>query len=647
MKRDRSGYNRAGDLEKEDSAEDFGPQDDAIIGKAFRWSLAVIGLVLVIGGALFFLMQSEPQASETEVTDLTAPETQELPDVQVPTTPFTEITEKAGIDFVHNNGAVGDKLLPETMGGGVAFFDYNNDGFADLLFVNSNYWPQDLATGKEPTTMRLYENDGDGTFTDVTQEADLDVSAYGMGVAVGDYNNDGWSDLFFTAVGRDRLFKNLGNGQFREVTESAGVGGGSEEWSTAATWIDYNNDSRLDLFVCHYVEWSRKIDFEVDYTLVGIGRAYGPPMNFQGTFPALYRNDGDGTFTEVSQEAGMQVRNPATDQPMAKSLGVAPGDLNDDGWVDLVVANDTVRNFVFINQKDGTFKETGTMSGIAFDSYGNARGAMGIDIGHFRNSSARGIAIGNFANEMTGLFVSSPSEAMLFSDEAITQGIGPVSRERLTFGIFFFDYDLDGWLDLLAVNGHLEEEIHKVQESQHYRQSAQLFWNASGTPRGRGFIPASEEKVGEDLFKPIVGRGSAYADIDHDGDLDVVMTQIGGPPVLLRNDQALEHNWIRLKLVGSSVNRDAIGAQVRVVTENRTYRRFVTPTHGYLSQSENVLTVGLGESTSIERVIIEWPGGKRQVESEVKLNTLNRFREDPESVAQDSGGQPAGQGQGG
>src|SRR5713101_6574825 len=369
------------------------------------------------------------------------------------------------------------------MGGGVAFFDFDNDGDQDLLFVNSTWWPWRVPAGKKPATAALYRNDGKGHFEDVTAGSGLDVSFYGMGVAIGDYDNDGLPDVFITAVGGNHLFHNEGNGKFAEVTTAAGVGGTGMDWSTSAAWIDFDNDGKLDLFVCNYVQLSKEIDAEVGYKIDGVTRAYGPPMNFQGAFPYLYHNEGNGRFTDVSASSGVQVKNPATGVPAAKTLGVAPGDVDGDGWVDLVLANDTVPNLVFINQHDGTFKEIGAQSGVAFDSYGNTRGAMGIDTARYRNDGKLGIAIGNFANEMTALYVAQNSPTN-FNDEAITEGVGPASRLLLKFGLFFFDYDLDGRLDLLTANGHLEEEISKIQKSQKYRQPAQLFWNAGDRAGG-------------------------------------------------------------------------------------------------------------------------------------------------------------------
>ncbi|MHC1768264.1 MAG: CRTAC1 family protein [Verrucomicrobiia bacterium] len=609
--------------------------DDRVIGRAFRWSAIAFLVMIGAGAALFVWINRAPAVPPPQLTELTAPSAKEVPLAEIPEARFTDITRAAGIDFVHHNGAYGDKLLPETMGGGVAFLDYDNDGYQDLLFINSTDWPWHTQRKDPPPTVGLYHNDGSGRFVDKTRGSGLDVSFYGMGVAAADYDNDGFTDVFISAVGRNRLFHNNGNGTFTDVTEQAGVAGAESEWSTSCAWIDYNRDGLLDLFVCNYVRWSREIDFEVDYRLVGVGRAYGQPMNFEGTFPYLYRNDGNGRFTDVSAASGVQVRNSATGVPAAKALGVTPVDVDSDGWIDLVVANDTVQNYVFHNQQDGTFKEVGAIAGVAFDSNGLTRGAMGIDSGKFRNDDSLGILIGNFANEMTALYVSQstpgPRAFPIFTDEAITEGIGPASRLLLKFGIFFFDYDLDGRLDVLTANGHLEDEISKIQQSQTYAQPAQLFWNA-GPQQAGCFLPVPAAKAGTDLFRPIVGRGSAFADIDSDGDLDVVLMQTGGPPVLLRNDQQLEHHWIRLKLTGKGGNRDAIGAWVRTRVGGQTVSRQVMPTRGYLSQSELPVTLGLGAIDQLESVTILWPSGTEQVlgPESVRLDAVT-IVEEPEN----------------
>jgi len=589
--------------------EDEPQYDEAVLGRAVRGSLIALVVVAALGGALFFVLRQGPPPAPEQVTPLPPPDAPIHSPAEAPSVRFIDITREAGLTFTHANGAYGEKLLPETMGGGVAFFDYDGDGDADLLFVNSTWWPWHPLSQGDPPTPALYRNDG-GRFTEVTTGSGLDQPFYGMGAAAGDYDNDGLVDLFLTGVGGNRLFHNQGDGRFADVTTPAGVGGTTNDWSTCSTWFDLENDGDLDLFVGNYIRWSPNIDREVGYSLVGLGRAYGQPNDFQGAFPYVFRNEGKGRFTDISAQSGVQIGNPASGVPVAKPLGVAPVDLNADGWTDLVLANDTVQNFVFLNQQDGTFEEIGALAGVAFDSYGNARGAMGIDAAHFRNDPCLGIAIGNFANEMTALYVAQQNLTN-FTDEAITERIGPASRLLLKFGIFFFDYDLDGWLDLLSANGHLEDEIHQIQPSQTYAQPAQLFWNA-GNAGQIGFIEVTADRAGPDLFRPLVGRGSAYADIDLDGDLDVVLTQVGGPPLLLRNDQATGHHWLRLRLVGTRSNRDALGTIVQLTVGGITQTRTLTPTHSYLSQSELPLTFGLGDVERVDALEIRWPSGAVQ-----------------------------------
>ena len=586
------------------------------------WSAAA-GLIIVLLAGLLFWIDANRSGNGRSGSGIDSALLAQAPDAG-----FTDVTSESGIRFTHVNGAYGEKLLPETTGGGCAFFDFNNDGHPDILFVNSAHWPWSTPAGAEPATSALYRGDGTGRFQDVTAGSGLDVSMYGMGVAVGDYDNDGLVDVFITATGMNRLFRNVGEGKFADVTAHAGVGGSSDEWSTSGAFIDYDNDGDLDLFVCNYIQWSHAIDLEVNYQLPGIGRAYGPPMNFSGVFPYLYQNQGNGRFVDVSSSSGIQVTKPGTDLPMAKSLGVAPVDIDGDGWIDLIVANDTVQNFAFQNQRNGTFKDVGAVKGLAYSSFGGVRGAMGIDSSRIQDDDNLAIAIGNFANEMTALYVNQ-HDPFVFTDEAIKQGIGAVSKGMLTFGVFFFDYDLDGWLDLLTANGHIEPEIKTVHPGQQYRQSAQLFWNARGAGRINAFVPVPPEKCGSDIFTPIAGRGSAFADIDGDGDSDVLITQINGPPLLLRNDQKLNHHWIRLKLVGKRSNRDGIGAWIKVRVGNKTLRRQVMPTRGFLSQSELPVTFGLGRAERVDEVTVEWPGGAVQSVNDVPLDQLTAVEQRP------------------
>lgn len=598
------------------------PEDDAIIGRAFRWSLVVIVGLIAIGTVGYFALRPAPEQEvvvEKEVGDVTD---RVIEAEQMPQVTFTDVTEASGITFVHENGAAGQKLLPETMGAGAAFIDYDGDGDQDLLFVNGTPWPEDRKDNDE-STMRLYANDGSGRFEDVTAAAGLDIALYGVGVAVGDYDNDGDSDLFVSALGPNRLFENTG-GRFSDVTAAAGVAGALDMWSTSTGFLDYDGDGDLDLFVSNYVRWSRDIDLELNFTLNGRDRAYGPPNNYEGTFPYLYRNDGDGRFTDVSAESGMQVTNPATGEPMAKALAVSFLDADQDGYVDIFVANDTVQNFLYHNRGDGTFEEIGSLAGIGFDRAGNATGAMGLDIAHYRNDAQIAVGIANFANEMSSLYVSQTG-GLQFSDEAIGEGVGAPSRKHLSFGLFFFDYDLDGRLDLLQTNGHLEDEINQVQASQEYHQPAQLFWN-SGPDARSCFVEVPREQVG-DLAHPIVGRAAAYADIDSDGDLDVLLTQSGDRPLLLRNEASLDHNWVRFRLRGTRSNRDAIGAWIILDAGGFEQRRQIMPTRSYLSQVELPVTFGLGKIDRIDNVRVIWPDGSQQTINGIELNTLNEVEQ--------------------
>ena len=594
--------------------------DDAMIGRALRNSLIVIALGLLLAATAWGIVRyrGRGQVAAKATVPVSLPESRPAAEIVLPTLRFTDITEAAGIHFQHENGAAGEKLLPETMGSGCAFFDYDNDGDQDLLLVNSCRWPWDTRPGESPATCALYQNDGSGKFRDVSAETGLDVSLYGTAVAVGDYDNDGFVDVFLAAVGTNRLLRNEA-GRFRDVTEAMGVGGAGDQWSSSCGWLDYDNDGDLDLFVCRYIHWSREIDLQQEFQLTGIGRAYGPPISFEGAQPALYRNDG-ARFTDVSADSGIQQFNPATGVPLSKSLGLAPVDVDRDGWIDLIVANDTVRNLLYVNQRNGTFREVAVEAGIAFDSQGKARGAMGIDAGYFRNDDCLGVAIGNFANEMNALFVCE-GRSVFFTDDAIPTGLGPLTRLDLSFAQLFLDADLDRRLDLLSANGHLENDINQVQASQQYRQPTRLFWNA-GTSGASEFVALGADQVGEDFGQPIVGRGASCADIDGDGDLDLLLTQVAGPPLLLRNDQESKHNYLRLKLVGHSCNRDAIGAWIEVNLGEQTLRRQVMPSRSYLSQTELPVTIGLGSVERPDRVVVRWPGGGEQPVTDFRVNEL-------------------------
>jgi hypothetical protein len=542
---------------------------------------------------------------------------------------FVDGTERSGIRFVHYSGATSRKLLPETMGSGVAVIDFDGDGKPDLLFVNSCPWPGQRK--KEAPTLALYRNLGNGQFEDVTRQAGLDVTLFGMGVTVGDVDNDGWPDIFITAVGGNRLFRNEaapeGSGaagrRFRDVTASARVGGpggwpgwGVSDffawkkplcWSTSAAFLDYDGDGWLDLFVCNYVTWSPDGDVKQGFHLTNNDRAYGPPRAFGGTQCFLYRNRGDGTFEDVSR----LVEVSQDGKPVGKSLGVVVCDVDDDGWPDIVVANDTERNFFFHNVPDSSgkrkFQEKGEWAGIAYADR-TARGAMGVDWGAAYRPGKSALLFGNFADEPDTFLVQKRAGELQFLDMAASEGIAGPSRPLLKFGLFFFDFDLDGELDFLTCNGHLEPDIAVAMREQTYAQPAQLFWHrASAQPRF-ALVPSSA--AGPDLFSPMVGRGCAYLDMNGDGALDVVLTANGGPARLLRNDNRTAHHWLRLRLEGDGKrsNRSAIGARVILQAGAKEQRREVASGRGYLSQSELVLTFGLGTATTVDRVTIHWPG---------------------------------------
>ena len=588
---------------------------EALIRTAFYRSLGVIVLLALAGTGIWYLTRPDTTPPVIEEAVISGPVIDAgTPPQTPPTVTFTDITSQAGIDFVHVNGSTGEKLIPETIGSGAAFLDYDNDGDQDLLLVNSKWWPGEE---REPApTLAFYRNDGHGRFTDVTAEAGLKITSFGMGAAIGDYDNDGWTDLYVTTLGKNILLRN-DHGRFVDVTAKAGVAGLDTDWSTAAAFIDYDNDGDLDLFVGNYVLWSRKIDLDIGFQLTGLGRAFGAPNHFTGANNRLYRNEGNGLFSDVSHAAGITVEDPMSGMPEGKTLGVAPVDYDRDGWIDLFIANDTVRNFLYHNFGNGHFEEIGTMEGIAYDRNGKANGAMGIDAAYFRNDEDLGIGIGNFANEMSSLFVTEDGHAP-FADEAIIEGFGPATRLALTFGLFFFDYDLDGRLDIFQANGHLEKDINVVQPSQTYAQPAQLFWNCGDACRAR-FVLVD---AAGDLSMPMVGRGATYADIDGDGDLDIVVVQNGRRAVLFRNDQHLGHHWLRVKLEGRTVNRNAIGAMLALTADGVTQRRIVMPTRSFLSQVELPVTFGLGEAEKVDALTVTWPNGQVQEVPVARVDTM-------------------------
>jgi hypothetical protein len=521
---------------------------------------------------------------------------------------FTDVTSEAGISFRHNSGAFGKKYLPETMGAGAAFLDYDNDGLLDILFVNSTNWPERPGA----TTPALYRNRGDGTFADVTKEAGLAVELYGLGVAAADYDNDGLTDIYLTAVGPDKLFRNAGGGKFQDVTARAGVG--DPGFGTSAAWFDYDADGRLDLFVANYVEWSPAQD--VHCTLDGTTKSYCTPQKYRGQSPTLYRNRGDGAFENVTQRAGLL-------DPSNKALGVALLDYDADGRLDLFLANDTEPNRLYKNNGNGTFTDEALAAGVAFGETGAARAGMGVDAADYDGSGRPSLVIGNFTSERIALYRNEGGG--LFTDEAQASGIGKMSEQSLTFATFFFDYDLDGLLDIFAVNGHVSDDIQKVQPRVRYAQPPHLFRNL-----GRRKFEEVTARAGRALGRALVGRGAAYGDYDNDGDLDLLITSNHGPARLLRNDNANQNDVLRLRLVGARSNRDAVGARVTAHGGGFKTSNVVRTGSSYLSQSELTVTLGLGRPGAAGRafaVDILWPSGERMTLPQVSPNQTLVVRE--------------------
>ncbi len=503
---------------------------------------------------------------------------------------FVDVTSSAGIQFRHNSGAYGGKLLPETLGPGCAFLDYDSDGWQDILLVNGTDWP---GHKRDRSTLKLYRNNRNGTFSDVTRAAGLDIEMYGMGVAAGDYNNDGYPDLLITCVGQNRLFKNTGKGTFVDVTKSSGLAG-RQALSTSAIWFDFDRDGLLDLFVCNYVKWSPEHD--VFCSLDGKNKSYCTPEAYRGETCWLFRNRGDGSFEDVTASSGVF-------DSSSKSLGVAMLDYDQDGWPDLLVANDTQPNKLYRNQRNGTFKDVAVEAGIAFSAEGKARAGMGVDVADFDNSGTPGVAITNFDNEMIGLYRVSNGN---FADVATQSGVGLPSKNTLGFGCVFLDADLDGALDLAVVNGHIDDTVRNVR-GVGYAQPPQLFLN-----NGKGIFHDVAAEISGGFSQPKVGRGLAYGDFDRDGDIDLLMTTNHGPAYLYRNDQLAGNRSIRFRLVGTKSNRDGIGASLKIFHNGSIQSRLVKGGSSYLSQSELPVTFGVGKQDKINRVVIQWPSGRTE-----------------------------------
>jgi hypothetical protein len=504
---------------------------------------------------------------------------------------FADVTQRAGIQFQHNSGADGGKLLPETLGSGCAFLDYDADGWQDILLINGMDWP---GHKRQRSTLRLYKNNRNGTFTDVTKAAGLDVEMYGMGVAVGDYNNDGFPDILITCVGQNRLFRNTGKGIFLDVTRASGLSV-RQAFSTSALWFDYDRDGLLDLFVCNYVRWSPEHD--VFCSLDGKHKSFCTPEAYRGDTCWLFHNRGDGTFEDVTATSGIF-------DSSSKSLGVAILDYDQDGWPDLLVANDTQPNKLYKNLRNGKFKDVAVEAGLAFSTEGKARAGMGLDVADFENSGKPGIAITNFDNEMIGLYRAVHPGT--YDDISIAAGVGLASKNTLGFGCAFLDIDLDGSLDLAVANGHIEETVRNIHGNVGYAQPPHLFLNQAGK------FQDVAANVNGAFAEPKVGRGLAYGDFDRDGDLDILLTTNNGPAYLYRNDQLAGNHSIRFHLIGTKSNRDAVGAVVRIFYGGLSQNQMVKTGSSYLSQSELPLTFGVGQRDNIDRVQIEWPSGVKE-----------------------------------
>ncbi len=572
------------------------------------------GLLLAAVFALAGCEQNQSSESRAETASLAlitaplAPPAMAPPDsTSKPSRPsgpieFTDVTARAGIRFKHNSGAFGKKYLPETMGSGACFLDYDNDGWQDILLVNSMDWPEHKSGKSFPA---LYHNNHDGTFTDVTRQAGLAVEMYGLGCAVGDYDNDGNVDIYITTVGSNHLFHNLGNGKFTDVTAKAGVS--DPGFSASAVWFDYDNDGKLDLFVAHYIEWS--IETDRYCSLDNKNKSYCTPQTYKGQSSTLFHNRGDGTFENVTRRAGLY-------DPTSKSLGVALLDYDNDGWLDLFVSNDTEPNKLYRNNHNGTFTDVAVVAGVAYSEAGTVRAGMGTDAADYDNSGWQSLVIGNFTNEGMALYHNDGSG--LFTDAAPATGIARISTRSLTFGTLFFDYDLDGLPDILAVNGHVSDDISVVQPNVKYAQAPHLFRNL-----GKNKFEEMTAKLGPALERPVVGRGAAYGDFDNDGDLDLLITANNGPARLLRNDNGNQNDMLRVKTVGTRSNRDGIGAKVTVKT-SKGMRLFgmVKTGSSYLSESELPLTFGLGKSEAGKTVSVSivWPSGQKDAISGVKPN---------------------------
>ena len=585
---------------------------------------------LILGVLLGSLLCACGGESSTKVSPALSlkSKTEEQTTIHPPQIIFTDVTASAGIDFVYKNGAEGDKWLPETYVGGLAFLDYDNDGDADLFAVSGTDW-KSYESKSGPVTIALFRNDGGTKFTDVTQQLELDFNGYGLSFAIGDYDGDGWQDVFVAALGENHLLRNIEGKKFENVTQAYNVAGRADALSIVAGFFDADNDSDLDLLVGNYLIWSRELDKKSTEKLVGLEKAYSGPGFFPSDQLFFYRNQNGETFSEEGKATGFHVYHASSGLGVGKALGFVPIDINNDGALDVVVANDLMRNFAFINDAKGNFEEQAEKLGLAYNNLGMSTAAMGIDAAWLQSAPNEDmqlhIGVGNFSGEMSSVY-RKETNLDLFTDVAALTGIGPNTRKSLTFGVLFADIDLDGRADFIQANGNIEPEIERVQRSQTYRQVPQLFWHC-GAQCPRPFVMVEPGMTGA-LQVPLVARGLAEADFDLDGDVDLAFSEVGGKLRLYRNDQATGHHWLRVVLSDNhSKNKYAIGATVEVVTQDEHQNIFrqqqhVMPTGSYVSQNETALTFGLGKHNQVFQINVRWPDGQQTTLKNIQVDQV-------------------------